>query len=266
MNPTLNRIHAFVRRYAAVLIVVLLIIFFVAGYSLGYRVGPGLTLVRAGTLVLTDIPANAVVYADEAKRAVGRGSDVRFALVPGNHSIIVDSLGNHPWSDLVEMTPGTDTRVAPVFVPLTADRTSLEEPKRTEATKALAAVLLPSATNPIVMEKGCANVSVSNNRIVATAATSTGCTPPPYLCVGGTCATTVIFAPVAKLHSVIAYPGREDVLIVGYGTTLAVLELNPLKPQFFAPLFNGGVAPVAMPWDADNIVVHDDKRTFTLPI
>ncbi|KND49591.1 MAG: hypothetical protein AB203_00725 [Parcubacteria bacterium C7867-008] len=266
MNPTLKRIRSFARRYAPLLIIALLIVVFTAGYVLGFRVGPGLTVVRAGTLVLTNIPTDAVVYADEAKRAVGHGTDVRIALVPGNHSIIVDSVGNHPWSDLVPVTAGTDLRISPVFVPVTADRSSLEEPARTEATKALAAALLPDATHPIVMENGCANVFVSNNRVVATVATSTGCTPPPYLCVGGTCATTVIFAPIAKLHSVIAYPGRQDVLIIGYGTTLAVFELNPLKPQFFAPLFNGGLAPVAIPWDAGTIVVRDDNRTFTLPI
>jgi hypothetical protein len=104
---------------------------------------------------------------------------------------------------------------------------------------------------------------VLDNRVVASAATTTGCTPPPFLCIGGTCATTVVFAPVAPLRAVLPYPGRQDALIVSYGNTLAVIELSPLKPQFFAPLIQG-IQPAAASFDATHIVVRDGGKTFTI--
>jgi len=263
MNQTLIRARVLIRRHAFVLLVVLLVILLGIGYLLGYRPGPGLTFVRAGTLVLSNVPAGAVVYADETKRASSSGGDVRIALVPGNHSIIVDSAGNNPWSDLVNITARIDTNITPVFVPLKYTRLTLEPEDSTKAGAALAAYTLPAQQQALSMENGCANVYVSQNRVVASVASTTGCVPPAYLCVGGTCATTVIFAPVAQLRSVLPYPGRQDTLIVAYGDTLAVLELNPLKPQFFAPLVRG-LAPVAAPWDANHIVVRDDMRTFLI--
>lgn len=266
MNPSLTRVREYLKRNFILVLFVLLIVLFAVGYALGFRPGPGLTFVRAGTLVLSSLPEGATVYADETKRAVGHGKDVRIALIPGNHSIIVDAKGDNPWNDIVNVAPRVDTVVHPLLIPLTVDRNSFEPEERAKADATLAAYKLPTSVTPLVLENGCAAVSVSQNRIVASVASSTTCTtPPPYLCVGGTCATTVIFSPIATLRSVIPYPGREDAVIVAYGDTLAVLELNPLKPQFFAPLVRG-VAPIAAPLDAHTITVHDDNRTFSIPL
>jgi hypothetical protein len=185
-------------------------------------------------------------------------------LVPGSHSIIIDVKGNNPWSDTVNITPRTDTIVSPINVPVTVQRTLLQGADATKAQSVLAAYALPNAAKPLVLGGGCVDVTVENNRVLATMATSTSCAPMPYLCVGGTCATTVVFAPITPLHSVVPYPGRQDALIVSFGGNVAVLELNPLKPQFYAPLLQGGVAPAIAPWDATSIVVHDDLRTFTI--
>lgn len=263
MNPFLTRARAFVLRYKLLLAIALIFIVMVIGYVMGYRPGPGFTLVREGTVVLTNVPVGAVVYADESKRAVGKGTDVRVALVPGNHLLIVDSAGNNPWSDLIDVPSRVDTKVTPVLVPLKVTRVAVAEADLAKANAALAASVLPTAQAPLLLDGGCAGVVVSQNRIVASVASTTGCTPPPYLCVGGTCATTVIFAPVAPLRSVLAYPGREDTLIVAYGDTIAVIELNPLRPQFFAPLLRG-TAPKAALWDEAHILVRDGTRTFTV--
>lgn len=266
MNPSLTRAREYLKRNFILVLFVLLIVLFAVGYVLGFRPGPGFTFVRAGTLVIQNLPEGATVYADETKRAVGHGKDVRIALIPGNHSIIVDVKGDNPWNDIVTVAPRVDTTIRPLLIPLTVDRNSFEKDARAAADKSLAAYKLPTAAEPLVLENGCALVSVSQNRIVANAATSTACTtPPPYLCVGGTCATTVIFSPIATLRSVIPFPGREDAVIVAYGDTLAVLELNPLKPQFFAPLVRG-VSPIAAPMDDHDIIVHDDNRTFSIAL
>lgn len=75
--------------------------------------GPGLTVVRSGTLVLVDLPTGATVYANELPRAVGRGDNARIALVPGSHHIIVDMPGGYPWNDVIAVRAAEETRVYP---------------------------------------------------------------------------------------------------------------------------------------------------------
>jgi hypothetical protein len=220
-------------------------------------------LVRAGTLVLTGIPNGGTVYADQTKRAVSNGHDVRIALEPGSHSIIVDVKGDYPWSDVANVSARTDTKVSPIEVPLTVTRTPVTQDQGNTANSLLASYQLPDEQHPLVMENGTADVYVLQNRVVASPATATGATPPAYLCVGGSCATTVIFAPIAPLRAVLPYPGRTDAIIVSYSDTLAVLELNPLKPQFFAPLLQG-IQPAAVVFDAHDIAVRDAGKTFLI--
>lgn len=263
MNSTLKNILSYLRRHALLLLVALLFVLLCIGYALGYRPGPDLTFVRAGTLTLSSVPKGATVYVEQTKRAVSNGKDVRLVLEPGSHSIIVDIPGDYPWSDVVSVAARMNTTASPILVPMTVMRTSVSEAQAKEADAAITSYQLPDAAHPIVMENGCANVSVLDNRVVASAATTTGCTPPAFLCVGGTCATTVVFAPIAPLRAVLRYPGRQDALIVSYGSTLAVIEVSPLKPQFFAPLLQG-IQPAAAPFDATHIVVRDGGKTFLI--
>ena len=257
MHPAIS----YIRRHALLLLTAVLFIALASGYALGYRPGPSFTVVRVGTLVLSGIPEGGTVFADETRRAVSKGTDVRITLEPGSHSIIVDVKGDYPWNDVITVAPSIDTPAHPILVPLKMPATHATAEEIKQANALFAAYALPNEQHPLVMENGCANVYVSDNRIVATAATTTGCVPPAFLCIGGTCATTVVLSPTAEIHSVIAYPGRQDALIVSYGSILAVLEVNPLKPQFFAPLLQGGVAPLAVPFDEHHVVVRDDLMT-----
>lgn len=251
------------KKHLLLVLVVALVLLISIGYALGYRPGPGLTVVRAGTVVLSKLPSGATVYADETKRALSKGGDTAIALVPGNHSIIIDTPGNYPWSDVVEVKAHAATRVMPIFVATHTPSSSFPSEERAKADAMAKSGILPTAQKPLSMENGCALVSVSENRIIASGTTTPECAPPAYLCLGGTCADTVIFAPIATLRSVLPYPGRQDALIIAYGDTLAVLELNPLTPQYFAPLYKG-VAPVAASWDATTLVLSDDNHTVKL--
>jgi hypothetical protein len=265
MHPFILSAQTYIKRHILVILVVLFVALLAMGYLLGYRPGPSFTFVRAGTLVLSNVPTGASVYADETKRAVGHGGDVRIALVPGTHSIIVDAKGNNPWSDAILVDAAKETIVHPILIPLVVQRQNIPVDDRSRASAALAAYVLPDAKHPLALEGGCATVYVEDNRLVADATTTApGCsTPPSYLCVGGTCATTVLFAPRTELRSVLPFPGRQDAVIVAYGNTLAVLELNPLSPQYFAPLLVG-VLPTAAVWTPQSIVVHDDGQTFSI--
>ncbi|MDB5265893.1 MAG: hypothetical protein JWM39_606 [Parcubacteria group bacterium] len=263
MNTILLRIWAYIRRHVLLLLIVLLFVLLVIGYALGYRPGPSFTVVRAGNLTLSGIPAGGVVYADQTKRATSVGKDVRIDLEPGSHNIIVDVPGDNPWNDVISISPRMDTKASPILVPLKGEAVFVTAAQADAANTDITSYVPPSETKPLVMENGNANVYVLNNRIVASPATTTGAVPPSYLCIGGTCATTVVFAPTAPLRAVLPYPGRQDALIVSYGSVLAVIEIDPLKPQFFAPLYTG-LQPAAATFDAKHIVVRDAGKTFTI--
>ena len=178
------------------------------------------------------------------------------------HSVIVDVPNNNPWNEVVTIEAGMTTTVNPLIVPVTVSRVNIAQEVPPPPASAYA---LPTAQQPLLLENGCASISVSQNRIIATAATTTGCVAPTYLCVGGTCAPTVVFAPITPLRSVLPFPGRQDAVIAAYGDTVAVIELNPLRPQFFAPLLRGQAPRAAIGADG-SLVVTDRQKTFTLEL
>lgn len=72
IRPSITR--TFLRRYALVSAVSLLIIALAMAYVGGYRPSRGLTVVRAGTLVLVDLPAVALPW-DEDSFVVVHGNE-----------------------------------------------------------------------------------------------------------------------------------------------------------------------------------------------
>ena len=43
-----------------------------------------------------------------------------------------------------------------------------------------------------------------------------------------------------------------------------MLELDPRTPRFFAPLYDRGEAPKAIPWTEDSILVEDGEMVLEL--
>lgn len=227
----------------------------------GFRIGPGVSIVRVGTLVVTDLPEGASIYVDDSYNRRTSGS-AKITLIPGSHHVIVSVDGHQPWSELVAIESDTETKVRPLVVPT---RMNIEEIEDKDGLAKVTATKLPTVAAPLTMAGGCALVSVSGNRIIADATTTPGCTPPPYLCSEGSCGPTVIFSPLEPMHSVISYPGRDDALIVSVGRTLFVLELDPREPGYFAPLVRG-TNPKAAPWDEDSIVVLVGPDLFLITL
>ena len=67
------------------------------------------------------------------------------------------------------------------------------------------------------------------------------------------------------MRTVLAYPGREDALIIATGGLLYVVELDPREPQFVGELWRGSLA-FAAPWSASSVVVTDGTATFEIPL
>lgn len=244
------------KRHWLLWLVALFALILLVGYTAGFRPGPGLTVVRVGTLVVTGIPAGTTVYADLAPRGSSRGSDFHIQLVPGSHTIIVDAPGDEPWEQIVTVASNRDTEISPILVP--------KEPMLRELSGAAAASViaagaaLPSEHAPLRM--GCANVFVSLNRVVAAPASTTpGCAPPEFLCGENSCEPTISYAPAADIRSVIPFPGRTDAVIVAAGAWVYAVALDPRSPQFFAPVFQGPAPALAAGPDSSFYITDRGK-------
>jgi hypothetical protein len=258
--------QTFVRKYLFLVVLVLIIIFAVGAYLFGYRVGPALSIEHVGTLSLTNLPTGTTVYVDQViNGTITATSTKNIELVGGNHTVIVSETGDYPWNDLVSITSGKTTTLNPIFIPEQPDATPLQGSAATSAVARIASTTLPTQSSPLVLANGCAHVYVSNNQVIADPATAPGCTPPPYLCVNGKCASTIIFAPVNTLSAVIAFPGRQDALLVGLNNVLYAIALDPRSPQFFAPVLTA-TNPVFGTLSNGTLVVRNGTAVFSVKL
>lgn len=236
-----------------------LITAFALVYAFGYRLGPGLSVTKLGTLVLTGLPESSVIYVDGEIRSHPRTSEDRIALLPGAHTVIISSPVHQPWNEVISITAQEETNVVPLFIQSTITVTPLQGEEVASARKIFALSPLPTEERPLSV--GCTDIYISVNRIVADV--TDGCTPPPFLCDGAACGPTILFNPIETILSVIPLPGREDALIVATGKSLFVLEIDPREPVFFAPLFRGQ-APIAALYNENSIVIEDHGKFYTL--
>ncbi len=257
--------HSFLQRWWLLITIVVVVTAIVLFFLTGFRIGPGVSIVRVGTLVLEDVPAGASVYVDEAYSRLSAGGSVRIAMLPGSHVVIVSAEGAQPWNELVAIDPDTETIARPIIVPVKVTVMAVPAEDTAKAAAVVSKTKLPTLQAPLTLSGGCALVYVSGKNIVAEASTTATCTPPPYLCVEEDCGPTAIMTPVEHINAVLPYPGRDDALVISVGQTLFVLELDPRAPQFFAPLLRG-TNPRVAPWSENSIVVYSDQKLYLLDL
>lgn len=263
-DPRPFSISRHMRRYGIWWAVVLFILVLAGGFALGYRVGPGLSIVKAGTLVLTDLPASTSIYVDTKLRATVReGGEYRTRLVPGVHTIIVDSEGHTPWQDAVVITSDEVATKAPVMLLTRPDGTVLRAEERAAAIRTIDQQRLPTVTAPLTA--GCTDIYVAQNRIMGRAVA--GCeAPADYLCEAGDCsAPTVLFAPVETITSLIAFPGRTDTLLFTIGDFVYALDIDPRDPRFFAPFIRTSMPKVGQ-GAAGELLLKDEDNAYSFTL
>jgi len=242
-------------------LVVAFVVILAAAFFAGFRPGPGLTLIRVGTLVVADIPAQTDVFVDQEYRGTSNGSPLKASLVPGTHSVIVDAPGMQPWNTVLTIESKTDLAVSPILVPKAPERALLTGEAATAAADAIRATVLPTEAAPLLV--GCNAISISNNRVIA--APASGCDAPEYLCSEGVCAPTIVYSPASPIRSVIPFPGRTDAILVATGEWVNILDIDPRNPQFFAPL-GRGTAPFIAAEDEDSIYLSDKDKFYSFSL
>ncbi len=262
MSAAFASISKHLKRHFLLWIVVIFLVLVVGGYAAGFRPGPGLTFVRVGTLTVINVPVGSTVYADQAPRGtIKSGSSLSVDLVPGNHTIIVDAPLQEPWEKIVSIVSNESTAISPILIPKQPNPQKLSGTDANTAVASFSSTKLPSETAPLHMN--CADVFVSNNRVIAKPATTLECTPPEYLCTDGSCEPTIVYAPAALLRSVIPFPGRTDAVIVATGEWVYALALDPRNPQYFAPIIHG-TAPIVAPASTSSFYTLDAGHTYSL--
>ena len=187
------------------------------------------------------------------------------SLLPGTHSVVVDSDGFQPWNELVTITEGEVTHVRPLLVAKDIQEKEVPVESLADASRAIALSTLPTQNAPLLLSEGCVAVYVAGNRIVATRTDATDCSPVPYLCTEksieefGACLPTIIFETGEALRGLIAYPGRNDALILASSNIAYIIELDPREPRFFAPIPPAKGADIRIaPWTDSSILIRHD--------
>ena len=253
------------KKHLLVIIAIVIILLLAIPYLLGYRVGSGLHIERVGTLVLNNLPAGTSVYIDRSLHGtLKKAGNMHVELIGGDHAVIVSAPNDNPWTALVPIVSGKETVQQPIFVGLRPEATPLTDADRDTALSAIASTTLPTQSNPLKLG-GCVEVYIENNQILASAIQSPGCTPPPYLCPGGTCEPTIVYSPAPPITSLFVYPNRQDALVLQLEDTLYALSLDPRTPQFFVPILTG-TQPILGALPDGTIVVHTFAAVYTLTI
>ncbi len=249
-------------------VTLLLVIFFglaVIGYINGYRISSNITIVKVQTLTITDIPENSSVFADYALRGKSSGGAFSLSLVPGDHLMLVTAQNHYPWTALITVPDNSNTKVRALVVPKEASGTLLYGKAREDALSLITNEKLPTPSKPLVLANGCALLSITDGTgtIVATPTTTPKCSPPKYLCINNSCATTIVYSQKNTPKAVIAYPNRQDAFLILSGKDLYAVSLDPRNPRTFVHMLHG-IAPSIATLPNGNVVVSDQSSVYIL--
>ncbi len=247
----------FFKDYWLYLCLVLVVIVGFLGYINGYRFGPYGLPVKAGLLVVADVPSQTTVYLDNIRRHYVEATSTSMYVTGTTHSVIVDAPGYQPWNELVTIPEGETLTLHPLLVRQQILEKKVEGADIAPVWQAIWKTVLPTKETPLLTSDGCVSIYTLGNRIVAEAVQNDTCVPPPYLCTADAgCAPVIVFEPIETIKDVLVYPNRTDALLVSSGNKVYVLEIDPRDPRFFAPLVRGTDVRVA-PWKEHSIVVSD---------
>lgn len=260
--PVVETLQSRLKRHWLLFLVLLFVVVLLSGYGAGFRPGPGLTVVRVGTLTITGLVPGTAVYTDLASRGIANASSFTVALVPGTHTVIVSAPNDEPFEQTVFITSNQTTTLSPILVPQKPTPLVLGGAAAASANMLIAHTVMPTLAASLPV--GCAAVYVMDNHVIAAPATSTpNCsTPPDYLCTNGSCAPTIVYAPTTPVRSVIPFPGRTDAVIVATGASVNVVGLDPRYPQYFAPVIKAVSPAIGAATTSTGFYVADSGNTY----
>jgi hypothetical protein len=260
---SLLKLPSYLARLPAVLILFVTILLLIGAFLLGYRVGPGLSIVQIGTVTLTELPAGTTIYVNEVLAETPRESEAVLKLIPGTHSVLLGWDEYYPWTELVEVPSGGQISLKPILIKKSAEEETLHDADRVEAERAIDELPLPTKEAPLVRYAGCVGIYVENGDLIASPL-DPSCAPVPFLCFEGECGPTFVLPGGNEaVRAVIPFPGREDALIIALGQSIYAVEVDSRAPQFVAPILREHLPEIA-PWNETSFVVRDRNAVFSV--
>lgn len=259
------KLPGYLIRRPVVLIPVLIILFLIGAHAVGYRLGPGLSIVEIGTVTLTNLPEGTTIYVNEVLEKSPRGNEARLKLLPGTHSILLGFDSLYPWTELVTVPSGAEVSITPILIEQSAKETTLHDEERILAESAIDGVTLPTRDAPLLVHGGCVGIYVEAGDLFAKPVADSSCEPIPFLCYEEGCATSVLPPENEAVRAVIPFPGREDAVIVALGQSIYAVEIDSRAPQFVAPILREHLPEIA-PWKENSFVVRERGAVFTITL
>ena len=252
-------------RYTIIISGLFLLLLFGA-YASGYRLGPGLVLTKERQVTIIGIPNNASVFSDYALHKNIKDNRIVISLIPGNHTLLVSAKGYWPWKYMVTIPENKSITIHAFLIPQIPKGKILNGLEKVSAKKKIKEYVSLNTSKPLLFTDTCTSLSVSNNQVIATPlSNSPSCTPPPYLCIDNTCVPTIIFSSSKKISQLMAYPGREDAILIEIGNTVYALSIDPRSPRTFAPLLKG-IHPIIAAGKGNTLLVQDEKTVYQLTL
>jgi hypothetical protein len=259
------RLPGYLARRPVLLIIVVLILSILFGFLLGYRLGPGLSIVKIGSVTLTDLPPGTTIYVNEVLSETPKTSEATIALLPGTHSFLLGFDSYYPWAELITVPSGGKLSVRPIFIAHSADETTLHDADRDSAERAIDTLALPTKDSPLLVYDGCVGVYVETGNLFAAPVDDASCEPLQFLCYEEDCATAVLPSENEAVRAVIRHPTREDTVIVALGKAIYAVEVDSRSPQYVAPILRESFPEIA-PWSETSFAVREGGAVFSVTL
>lgn len=217
-------------------------------YLLGYRFGPGVSIIRTGSIVVEVPKAGTKVYLDTKKRKTTTQprEEVRFSyLSPEDHLVIAAKDGYYPWTKALKVRESKVSRLRPFLVPSNPSGFIItgEDPEYEKILSLTSGNALPSRLTKKTSADGKMAVWFENGGIRAEWLGAEENIPGEF-CSGDTCDREIEAVTLSQNpRNIDFYPGRNDVLIIAGGENIFAVDIDRHGLQNFQPVYKG-----ATPW------------------
>lgn len=248
----------------------LLVLVLVLGASFflwkGYRFSTKNGLSAPASITLVVPKQGTTIYLDASKKTVTKkdSETVTFEVSAGKTHSFILSRGDlfYPWKKDVTPSSGESITLSPFLVGKNVGGSIITEadPEYERILQLIDANTLPSKTNAKISSDGKVAIWVEDGAIMATWLDTK--TPAPYyLCETKDCSNdSLILTPKSPLRNIDFYKDHSDILIVSFGDSAALLDLNPKGTQNFQPVYTGGTPRFTKNMNGESIFLTDGQN------
>lgn len=215
-------------------------------------------IIKGGTLVIEDVPAETKVFIDNKKRKETGASETSVSIrgiAPGIHDIIVANDRTWPWISEFEASSAQTSTIYPVFVPRDPNGSVVtkDDPRFDEMRNALGSYQLPTQDEPLIHEANGTELWVDDGVVFSRQANQIDEL------------TTTVFTSQFPIRSIAWYKGRVDVLLIASSDSIFAVDARESDIRNFLPVYRGVSPSFAVnPDNSTELFVDDGGHTLIL--